>query len=156
MRMMLTLMLVLLMPVSLSAADSAHTWHKAALLSWVGKYPSVYTNGKKGGFLYQPSIQAALHSLLSPADRKALASYDVEDKIEQQGDFLVIHQCMPHNCPAAFAMVVIDLNKPRLWVGFFERQDNRVSTRWFGNVDDYSALPTAIKNRFTGYLPESM
>ncbi|HUB89263.1 MAG TPA: hypothetical protein VMA74_05970 [Dyella sp.] len=156
MKMIFTLMLLLLMPVSLYAADSPRAWDKAELLSWVGKYPSVYKNGKKGGFLYQPSIQAVLHRILSPADRAALASYDVEDKVEQQGDFLVVHQCMPHNCPAAFAMVIIDLNKPRLWVGFFERQDNRVSTRWFGNVDDYSILPAAIKNRFTGYLPESM
>jgi hypothetical protein len=156
MRVMLTLMLALFVPVSLYAADGTQAWDKATLLSWVGKYPSVYKNGKKGGFLYQSTIQAALHRLLSPSDRTALASYDVEDKVEQQGDFLIVHQCMPHNCPAAFAMVVIDLNKPRLWVGFFERKDNGVSTRWFGNVDDYSVLPASIKTQFTAYLPESM
>jgi len=104
------------------------------------------------GLLNQPVIGDALRALLPSADWKALAGYDVEDPIEQKGDFLVINKCMPHDCPAAFAMIVIDTSKPRIWVGFFQRETNRVSTKWYGNADDYSVLPDDVRQEFLSNL----
>lgn len=74
------------------------------------------------------------------------------------GLFLVIEKCMPHNCPSAFATIVIDLNQKRLWVGLFSRDETRTSTRWYGNADDYSVLPEVIRQGFVdrheGFMPQ--
>jgi len=143
---------LLLLALSTVHAGSTPGWDKGVLLSWVGKYPAEIKGGHKIGLLNQPVIGDALRALLPSADWKALAGYDVEDPIEQKGDFLVINKCMPHDCPAAFAMIVIDTSKPRIWVGFFQRETNRVSTKWYGNADDYSVLPDDVRQEFLSNL----
>lgn len=145
-------LVLFLLPLSTVSAGSTSGWDRDTLLSWVGKYPAEVKGGNKTGLLNQPAIGNALHVLLQASDWQTLAGYDEEDQIEQKGDFLVINKCKPHDCPAAFAMIVIDVNKPRIWVGLFRREKNRVSTRWYGNADDYSALPGDIRQEFLSNL----
>ena len=129
-------------------ADQTTVWGKEALSSWVGKYPSDITSSGKASLLGHGEVNKALQQILPASEQKNWMAYDVESTIKQVDHFLVIEKCMPHNCPSAFATIVIDLNQKRLWVGLFSRDETRTSTRWYSNVDDYSALPEAIRQGF--------
>jgi hypothetical protein len=132
--------------VSLSAQAQTPLW--GDLGGWVGQYPTSRAGGKVTRILDLPAIRTQLRKLLSAADQKLLGSLDVEGPIASQDGFLVIDKCKPHNCPAERAMVVLDTKATRLWVGFFERRAAAVSTRWYGNADDYVALPASILQQF--------
>ena len=77
-----------------------------------------------------------------------MRAYDTETPIKMIDNFMLINKCKPHNCPSELAMIVIDLQKKRVWAGFFSREAGHVSTRWYSNSDDYSVLPSAIKQEF--------
>jgi hypothetical protein len=96
----------------------------------------------------EPAVRKSLSTLLSRTDLKRLDSiFAAEKQIVKIGRFIVVEQCMPHNCPNAHAMVILDTEDRRLWVGFYERNVGLVSTRWYG-WDDYSLLPSPILERF--------
>jgi hypothetical protein len=128
-------------------ADQSTVWGKEAVSSWVGKYPSDITSGKTS-LLGQGEVNKMLLQILPAFEQKNWIAYDVESTIKQVDHFLVIDKCMPHNCPAAFASIVVDLNQKRVWVGLFSRDETRTSTRWYGNANDYSSLPEAIRQEF--------
>ena len=140
--------ILLLLPMPVSRADGTPNWSEESLSTWVGKHPTATINGKRTSILDQAAIKKILRQILPVSERQALSAYDVETPIQQVESFLVLNKCMPHNCPAELAMIVIDLKNPRLWAGFFLREEGRTSTRWYGNTDDYSTLPTAIKQAF--------
>jgi len=141
-------------------ADQSSVWGKEAVSSWVGKYPSDIPSGGKASLLGQGEVNKTLQQILPPFEQKNWMAYDVESTIKQVDHFLVIDKCMPHNCPSAFATIVIDLNQKRLWVGLFSRDATRTSTRWYGNTDDYSVLPEAIRqefiNRHEGFMSQQV
>ena len=139
--------LLLSLPFSISMAAEI-VWSTDALLRWVGKYPTTTVNQQRSGILEEGSIQYFLRRVIPQKERQLLNSYHIETPVRRMGSFIVITKCKPHNCPSELAMVVIDLKKPRLWAGFFSREGGRISTRWYGNVDDYSVLPRAIKREF--------
>ncbi|HEY5707495.1 MAG TPA: hypothetical protein VIS96_18200 [Terrimicrobiaceae bacterium] len=124
------------------------TWTADALSAWIGKYPTTMANGMKSSILEQEFIKHYLNQAIPEKERRLLNSYDVETPVRQIGSFIVLTKCRPHNCPSELAMIVIDLRKPRLWAGFFSRETGRISTRWYGNADDYSVLPPAIQREF--------
>jgi hypothetical protein len=118
------------------------------LSAWVGKYPTEQESGQTKRLLGLPAVRTELRALLSNADFKRLNSvFTVEKPIVKTDRFLVVQQCMPHNCPGAHAMVVLDSEDKRLWVGIFERTEKSVSTRW-GGTDDYTLLPPSILDSF--------
>ena len=118
------------------------------LLAWVGKHPSDKPVAGQGALLAQPRLRDGLRKLLPAPERALLAKLDVEAQVRQVGDFLVIDKCLPHDCPAQQAMLVVDLKSDRLWAAFFTHTDGRVSTRWYGSVDDYNAVPPEIQTDF--------
>ena len=144
-RMILSLFLLL---VGSAYADGMPSWNEEALSAWVGKYPTTTTNGKTVSILDQAEVRKILYKILPASERKALGFYDVEAPIRQVEGFLVVNKCLPHYCPAELAVIVIDLKNPRLWAGFFLRQEGRTSTRWYSNADDYSVLPEEIRRDF--------
>jgi len=118
------------------------------LLSWVGKYPSDAPVAKGGSLLQQPGLSKILKALLPASEARHLAEFDSEAPVRRMDDYLVIDKCRPHACPADAAMIVIDLRSDRVWVGLFTRGAASVATRWYGNRDDWNALPAAIVTDF--------
>ena len=129
-----------------SGVEAGEDWGQ--MLLWVDKYPSNKIAPNGFSLLTQPQLQHSLRKILSKAEIAALARYDVETPVHKIGEYLIVNKCLPHNCPADMAMVVIDVKNEKLWVGFFSRQLGRVSTRWYGMEDDYSILPDDIKKEF--------
>jgi hypothetical protein len=118
------------------------------LSSWVGKYPTMRESGRVRHLWREPAVRQSLSSLLSRTDLERLESMlSVEKRIIKVNNFVVVEQCMPHGCPSAHAMVILDTEARRLWVGFYERTGRLVSTRWYG-WEDYVLLPEAILERF--------
>jgi len=130
------------------AATTAFADDASPLLAWVGKHPSDKPVAGQGPLLAQPRLRDGLRKLLPPAEHALLAKLDVESQVRQSGDFLVIDKCLPHDCPAQQAMIVVDLKTERLWAAFFTHTDGHVWTRWYGNVDDYNAVPQDIQTDF--------
>ena len=128
---------------SAASADDA-----SPLQAWVGKHPSDKPIAGQGTLLAQPRLRDGLAKLLPAPERALLKTLDVESQVRQSGDFLVIDKCLPHDCPARQAMIVVDLRSERLWVAFFTHTDGHVSTRWYGNVDDYNAVPQDVQTDF--------
>lgn len=116
--------------------------------SWIGKYPSALVGNNKIGLLKQPPIKTVLNRILPKAEIAALGKFSSETPVRQMGDFLIVNKCLPHNCPSDMAAVVIDIKNDKLWVGFFSREEARVSTRWYGMSDDYAVLPDDVKQDF--------
>lgn len=127
------------------AAGPSTDWN--VFNAWVGKAPSTQLLGQQT-LLGQPSLHAALKQILPKAEQASLAKFKVEAPVTQVDGFLIVDQCLPHNCPADMATVVIDPVNQKLWAGFFTREENRVSTRWYGMADDYSVLPESIRKGF--------
>lgn len=112
--------------------------------AWIGKYPT--DNGKS--IFNQKTIKENLKEILPDVEIKRLKSYQVESEITKVDHYIVIRQCQAHNCPSAFAMVVIDLNGEQLWAGFYAEEENKIDTKWYSNGDE--SLPIEIKRKFDG------
>ena len=137
---------VLFAVASQVAALVAAPW--GDLGDWVGKYPTDRQVTPVRRLLELPPIRDNLHRLLSPFDLKRITSlYSVEKPIVKIDHFIVVEKCMPHNCPSAHAIVVLGTEDQHLWVGFFDRTEKAVSTRWYG-TDDHLVLPQSILDAF--------
>ncbi|GAB2887422.1 hypothetical protein GCM10027046_14650 [Uliginosibacterium flavum] len=126
-------------------SQAADDWN--GLHAWVGRYPSEHVAGPLP-LLAQPALKAALGKLLPKAERQTLARLDVETPVRQSGDTLIIHLCRPRNCPTDLAMIVVLPSQKKVWAGFFTREAGRISTRWYGNQDDYMSLPEELRKEF--------
>jgi hypothetical protein len=137
------LLLAALLPNPARAADWQH------LHSWVGTNPLRLENGKRVDIWQDKSVRAVLDKLITKADIDTLHSYTNVVPVRLVDDhYLVIENCKPHDCPAEFSMIVLDTANQKLWIGFFLRESARVSTRWYGNADDYVNLPEPILRTF--------
>jgi hypothetical protein len=130
--------------VSLTAAAPAD-WGN--LSHWAGRYPTDSDVRPPARLFDIPAIRAEMEQLLSSADRNRLRALSVETPIEQIGPFVIIKQCMPHDCGNQNAIVVLDGAARRMWVGLFARTPAVTSTRWFG-TDDFHALPSEVLRSF--------
>ena len=124
---------------------SAAPW--GDLSSWVGAYPTDQSTSPPRRLLSMPAIQLQLRKVLQPADLSRLSSYRVEQPVQRVDGFLVVMQCMPHDCGDHSAMVVIDLDQARIWVAFFSRKPGAVSTQWFGSTE-HPTLPESVRKLF--------
>jgi hypothetical protein len=141
-----TIQVFAILPFLCASAFGGEDW--SYVLPWVDKYPSDKLGPRSSGLLDQPEIRGILSKLLPKAESAELAKYDTEAPVTKFGNYVIINKCLPHNCPAAMAMLVIDVTGKKLWVGLFSRKDQGASTRWYGNADDYSKLPDEIKKEF--------
>jgi hypothetical protein len=131
--------------VVLLAAAAPADWGN--LSPWVGRYPTDSDARPPARLFNIPAIRAKIEQLLSSADRNHLRALSVETPIEQFGPFLIIKQCMPHDCGNQNAMVVLDSDARRMWVGLFARTPAVTSTRWFG-TSDFHDLPAEVLRSF--------
>jgi hypothetical protein len=116
--------------------------------AWIGKYPTHEEAGHIRHLWQEPAVRKSLSTLLSQTDLKRLdTGFAAEKPIVKIDHFIVVEQCMPHNCVNAHAMVILDTENHRLWVVFYERNESLVSTRWYG-WSDYTLLPRSILERF--------
>lgn len=129
-----------------TGAAETGSWHD--LTAWVGRYPSEHLVPHGVSLLEQPKVASAIRQLLTKQELEKLSRYDVETPVTQSGDYLVVDKCLPHDCPAAMAMIVIDTTHSQLWVGMFSRGEHNVSTVWYGTSDDYAVLPEVIRKNF--------
>jgi hypothetical protein len=143
-----------LLPSPVRPAAQATPWG-TNLTAWVGKYPTAEGAARPKRLLAIPAVRQSLNTLLSRADLRLLDSVlAVEKPVAQVERFVVVEQCMPHDCPSVHAMVVLDTQERRLWVGIFEHTGRSVSTRWYGSTD-HTLLPEAILESFRrGHEPE--
>lgn len=129
------------------AAAQAQPWG-ADLSPWVGNFPTREEAGLKRKILLVPAVRRSLSALLSRADLRLLDStFAAEKEVVQIEQFVVVGQCLPHNCPSAHALVVLDTRARRLWVGLYDRTGEKVSTRWYGPTD-HVLLPPAVLEKF--------
>ena len=133
----------------LACATANAADNNVVLATWVGKYPSDTPIAKAGSLLLQSPLRATLKAMLPRPEAALLDQFDNESLVRQAGHYLVVDKCRPHDCPADAAMIVIDLESTKVWAAFFTRTAASVSTRWYGNQDDYDALPEDIR---TGFL----
>ncbi len=138
------LMFIALLVCSIDVTYATDDW--TFVKSWIGKYPSASVGDTKGGLLAQPSIKAAMKKILPKSE--ILSALSTDAPVRELDEFVIVNKCRPHNCPSDMAAVVIDVKNAQLWVGFFSREEDRVSTRWYGTSDDYSVLPESIKKDF--------
>lgn len=131
-----------------TAAHAADADVDSPLLASVGKYPSDTPVAKAGPLLQQPTLRKALKALLPASEAARLGRFDTEAPVRRVEDYLVVDKCRPHECPSEAVMIVVDLRSDRLWAGFFTRSAAGVATRWYGNRDDWNALPPAIIDGF--------
>jgi hypothetical protein len=131
-------------------ARAADDWDDAA--RWVGKYPADALPTHAGGLLGLKGIRAALDAILPKPERALLNKLAVETPVQQSGSYLLLRKCMPHNCPADMAVVVVDLQSRQVWAVFFSRAGQRVATRWYGAEDDGRNLPEAIRQAILAEL----
>jgi len=86
-----------------------------------------------------------LQQVLTAPDRAKLQALTNETPVEQSGTFIIVKQCMPHDCGNQNAMVVLDTISRRMWVGFFARTAHVNSTRWFGTSDVHDLTPDVLR-----------
>jgi len=115
---------------------------------WVDKYPSEKSPNNQIDLLNQPALKKTLRNLLPQQELRSLSKYTVETPTRKVENYLIVNRCRPHNCSAETATIVIDLDSTKIWAGFFTREANRVTTRWYGSDEDYSVLPESIKKDF--------
>jgi len=117
---------------------------------WVGRYP---TDKDASGrtFLKLPCVARQLRALLPAAKLKRfLGALTVQGPIEQEGKYLAHTACRPHDCPSDHAMLVIDLERSRFFVGLYLRRRPQGSiTEWYASDGDPSELPAEIVARFS-------
>ena len=133
-------LLVLLAGVKLAIAAPA-PW--GALSEWDGHYPSDTIGGHRMQLLKVPAIAAALSRVLPGADQRLLQSYTVEQPVTRVGSLLLVKQCLPHDCGARHATIVIDTASDRIWVGLVTHTERLVTSRWFAS-DPLHDLPTPV------------
>jgi hypothetical protein len=131
-------------------ARAADDWDDAA--HWVGKYPADALPAHAGGLLGLKGIRVALDAILPRPERALLARFAVEMPVQQSAHYLLLRKCMPHNCPADRAVVVVDLQSHQVWAVFFSRTGQRVATRWYGADDDGRNLPEGIRQAILAEL----
>jgi hypothetical protein len=148
MKCLLALSILMFASAGACFANDPVSWNAKSFSPWVGKYPTTTVNKKSVSILEVAPIKEVLHTVVPAGERKLLDSYHVETPITRIGNFIVINKCKPHDCPSDHAMVVVDMEKQRLWAGFFTRAENRTALRWYGNGDDYSVLPLEIQQEF--------
>jgi hypothetical protein len=117
------------------------------LSHWVGRYPTDRQIHPPARLFNTQVVRAGLQRLLTQVDRSHLRALSVETPIEQSGPFLVVRKCMPHDCGNQNAMVVLDGDARRMWVGLFARTPAVTSTRWFG-TSDFHDLPAEVLKSF--------
>ncbi|WP_156924528.1 hypothetical protein [Derxia gummosa] len=122
------------------------------LSDWIGKYPSDRIAPSGRTMLSIPEIKAALGQLLPRHELKTLSEFDVETPVRRTGGYLIVEKCRPHECSADFAVLVFSEPDGRLWVALFNRSKERVSSRFYGNSDDWSVLPDDVKSVFSTRL----
>ena len=120
------------------------------LSGWVGRYPT--DNGRH--LLGTPPIRAGLQQVLSPADQAKLRSFTNEAPVEQSGAYLLIKQCMPHDCGNQNAMIVLDTTTQHMWVGMFSRGSRTTAVRWFGMTDPSDLGPEIMQTFDAQHRPQ--
>jgi len=119
--------------------------------AWLGKYPSDKIAGKTANELLMKSHW--LKKLVPAGEIRLLKSFTTEDLISQNGEYLLIFKCKPHDCPGSHSMIITD-SKSAFWIGIYQNKGKVVSTRWYGS-SDYTELPMAIQKLFIrGHTPE--
>jgi hypothetical protein len=144
----MTISRILLASILTLAAPCALADESSDLLAWVGKHPSDKLVEGHGSLFAQPRIRDGLRALLPTPEQALLTKLDIESQVRRMGNFLVIDKCLPHDCPAQQAMIIVDLASDRLWAAFFTHVDGRLSTRWYGNKEDYNTVPQEIQLDF--------
>ncbi|WKJ91935.1 hypothetical protein QZJ86_07285 [Methylomonas montana] len=129
-------------------ADEPNAWAGVGFESWIGKLPTQIVDGKALKLIETDGVKKITQKIVPAYEMDAINKYYVESLVSKIDNFIIINKCMPHNCPSELAMIVIDMNSPRIWVGLFLRDDTHSSTRWYSNGDDYSVLPNTIKQSF--------
>ena len=118
---------------------------------WVGKYPSSKIDGKTANEILMKS--GLLKKILSPKEIALLKSFTNEDVIIQNGEYILIFKCKPHDCSGSHSMI-IENSSGDLWIGIYQNNGDSVSTRWCG-TNEYTELPTIIQKLFIrGHTPE--
>lgn len=121
------------------------------LEAWVGKYPSSKIDGKTANEILMKS--GLLKKILPPGETKLIKSFTNEDLITQDGEYILIFKCKPHDCPSSHSMI-IQQSSGNLWIGIYQNDGDSVSTRWYG-TNEYTELPIAIQKLFIrAHTPE--
>jgi len=110
---------------------------------WVRAYPD-----KR--FFNTPEIKKPLKNMLTPEQWKRLTeTYSVMSQIQLIQGHLVAECCVPHDCPAEHAMVVIDLKRKRFHVGFYRGYYQQKTTiEWISSEGEFYDLPKEVQDEF--------
>jgi hypothetical protein len=121
------------------------------LTSWVGKYPSDKIGNKSANEIL--SKNHLVKKILPTNETKLIKSLITEDLVSQNGEYLLISKCKPHDCPNNHSLI-IEKSNGDLWIGIYQNNGNSISTRWYGTTD-YMDIPTPILKLFIrGHTPE--
>lgn len=139
----------------LMAAGQPSVWAQPSvspLELWVGSYPSDRLGLAHQSIWQTALLERQLKVTLPANEYRRLQRFKVESKIEKIQGFLVIHICMAHGCSSDLATLFFEIDQKKLWVAMAQRDDRRLSVRWYSSGDSYARLPVEIQRRFTERL----
>lgn len=123
----------------------------ASLRPWVGEYPSTKIRGRSASEVLMN--RSFFKKIVPPSEIRLVKAFAVEDTISQDGDYILVSKCKPHDCPGNHLMIIEKLSG-ELWLGIYQSSEGYVSTRWYG-ATDFSELPLGIQKAFVrGHTPE--
>lgn len=137
---------VMLAATATATASARNAWTEIS--HWIDKYPSDKISAHGPSLLDYSPIKVALRKILPKSELSNLLKFDVEAPVKKIDGYIVVDKCLPHNCPGDHAMIVMDLHSEKIWIGFFTREEHRVSTRWYSNAEEYTILPSEIQKHF--------
>jgi len=113
------------------------------LTNWVRAYPD-----KR--FFDAPQIKKPLKKMLTPEQWKRLTeTYSTMSQIQLIQGHLVAECCLPHDCPAEHAMLVIDLKRNRFHVGFYcGYYQQKTTIEWISSEGEFYDLPKEVQDEF--------
>jgi len=120
----------------LSAQANADPADWSHLTKFAGTYPAA-------GLMKSPLIKHEITALLTPNQQALLSEMSVSPPISLIGPDLLAQFCLPHDCGAQSAALIIDPAAQTLWFGFYDNHGQTFHTNWSATADP-ATIPSAI------------
>ena len=120
------------------------------LTNWVRAYPD-----KR--FFNATEIKKPLKKMLTAEQWKRLTeTYSTMSQIQLIQGHLVAECCMPHDCPAEHAMLVIDLKRNRFHVGFYcGYYQQKTTIEWIAPRESFTIFQKRCRMSFTTSITQN-
>ncbi len=128
------------------AGQGASIWDGAE--RWVGHHPTDRVGGEDGTLFDLPRVAGELPRMLTTGRRATFESYVQSDPVQRVEHYLLVRRCKPHDCLGGSVTVIMDTERPDMWIVFKAHDSQELSRCWIGTAK-YDRLPQPLKASFT-------